>query len=1577
MGASYGGKIELLGWREYRNALKTIGAELQATSAKLKVVASSYDKSDKSVSAFAARSKALSDLLATQEKKWNLAKEAVQKFSTQVDATASKLQSRQALLEQERTKLQQIADQYGKASSQYKAQSEVVSKLEKEVAGLTNEYDQLNTQLNKTKAESDNAEAAMRKTAAAMDKLGKEAEAAGVNTDELGVAIQDSGHKAASAAGGGYTVFKNILANLATSVIQKVTDGVKNMASAVYEAGRDFDSGMSRVEAISGATADEMEQLTAKAKEMGATTKFTATQATDALYYMSMAGWKANDMLAGLPGVMNLAAASGEDLSRVSDIVTDALTAMGYQAKDSGRFADVLAASTANANVSVDTMGATFKYVGAVAGSFGYSMEDVAESIALLGNSGIKAEMAGTALRSVMMRLATDTGKATQAANELGVKITDSKGNMRDWSTVTDELRKSFSKLTDQQKSQYAKTIAGTEAMNGFLTLMNSTEADINKVRYAIQNSTGAADEMAKTMLDNVGGKMTLFKSKLESVYLVIWKKLEPTIKKFIDTASKALDKVDWEAWGEKAGKALQKVAAGFKWIIDNRRLIVGAVSAIVAAFAYSKIMDFTKAIGAAASGLLTTATGAKTATDAIKMLTTAQSAGTVATNALTVATNLFKAAWATNPIGVVVTGLALLAGGIIAVNKAMGQTPHGQFMNNMKEQREAIQEAKNSWDDLQTAQQEQINSSMTEITNYKVLKDELDGLIDKNGKVKKGYEERASFLVSTLADAFGVEISMQDGVVKGYDKISKAIDKLIEKKKAQAIIDSQEASYTEAVNKRAEATQRLTDLDAVYQEKLKALIGLQEKYGTDLNQITIQHGQGVAKRVAQAQDEFKAAKENYDGQQELLEQYTYNISTYEDNLAKFHAEKYSEMTTATWEWVKQFQGAGDAQKAQIEANIKNEEDYSAWLQKKYQETGDNVYKTEYENSQKRLKQHQQDLKQYTSATEEGLSKEKVVWRDGLDETLSTIVGKKVEFRDSGDGNVQAYVDGVKMGEPKSKQEMATLVTNAIKEITKKEPDAKTAGENVIEGVNKGISSQDKQNSVFRSIANFGSSLLGKLKAALKEKSPSKATEEMGVFLIKGLENGVSSEADNAMAQMRSLGTDMLNIFDEALQIAGGVSKVTEDKGKAIAKGVIDGVEKYKTVNKKKVKKTADELAKEYVSAANTRINELKKANNVTLGEEVTFWEKVVATCKKGTKGYDSAVAKLTTAKNNVKKQAQEVTEAYIEGVAKVNEQLEKDIAKLEEEYAKAVSQRQQAIVNSLGLFDEVKLDAALTTDKLIQNLQDQVNALAEWDATLDILKKRLGSDSGLLKDLEGMGVSALGNMQALAAMSEEELQTYVELYNEKQNIAKERAEKEAEELRKTTDEQIRKLQEDARKQITKLTNTYKEELKKMGANAKNASKQVGTNIAAGIKAGLDAQMPSVKASIIRQINEIVAAAKKAAKIKSPSRVFRDEIGKMLAAGIGVGFEDEMANVQKQMAATMTDLTTQMQAALPEAYSMSKLSDAYTKIAAPEQTTQVDAVEALKEALYQTKVVMDGDEMGRFVDKTVTNLVYN
>lgn len=409
---------------------------------------------------------------------------------------------------------------------------------------------------------------------------------------------------------------------VASKGIGVATTAVTAFGGYAVKAGMDFEAGMSKVGAISGASAKDMAKLTAKAKEMGGKTKFSATESAEAMSYMAMAGWKTKDMLSGIDGVMNLAAASGEDLATTSDIVTDALTAFGLSAKDSGRFADVLAQASSNANTNVGLMGETFKYVAPVAGALGYSAEDTAVAIGLMANSGIKASSAGTALRSLFTNLAKPTKSVQVAMDALNISLTDSTGQMKPLNQLMTELRGSFAGLTKEQKAQYAASLAGKTGMSGLLAIVNSSDKDFNKLTKSINNSSGAAEKMADTMQNNLSGQITIMKSAIEGLAIEIYSSFSEQATQFVKSGTdiisnivKGLQNGDKTAVSTGINDLMNLIATG---IINAIPTVVNTAVEVVGAFAGGIIANTDQILSAIGSIVSNIGTKLSENTDAI-----------------------------------------------------------------------------------------------------------------------------------------------------------------------------------------------------------------------------------------------------------------------------------------------------------------------------------------------------------------------------------------------------------------------------------------------------------------------------------------------------------------------------------------------------------------------------------------------------------------------------------------------------------------------------------------------------------------------------------------------------------------------------------------------------------------------------------------------------------------------------------------------------------------------------------------------------------------------------------------------
>lgn len=456
-------------------------------------------------------------------------KNATEAIRHPIEAFKNKVADASTALETKRNKLSALSAAYNSAKNK--------------VADITKEF-------NKSAKESGTSSQKTQELAKKLNEAEKEAEEAKKELDDYSESVSKAGKNSNSASKGVGNFASKLGKGLATAgkiggaAVGAVGSGIAALGTYAAKVGGDFEAQMSKVSAISGATGDDLQALEDKAKQLGIDTKFSATEAGQAFEYMAMAGWKTEQMLDGVAGIMDLAAASGEDLASVSDIVTDAMTAFGLSADQSTHFADVLAKASSNANTNVSLMGETFKYVAPVAGAMGFSVEDTATAIGLMANAGIKGSQAGTALRAMFSRLAKPTDEVATAMKTLNLSITNSDGSMRELDDIMADLRNGFDGLTEAEQTQIASQLAGQEAMSGLLAIVNTSEAEYNKLADAVNNADGAAKNMAATMANNLQGQLTLLKSSAEGFGLALYDKIQVPLTEMASWAVESLNQL-------------------------------------------------------------------------------------------------------------------------------------------------------------------------------------------------------------------------------------------------------------------------------------------------------------------------------------------------------------------------------------------------------------------------------------------------------------------------------------------------------------------------------------------------------------------------------------------------------------------------------------------------------------------------------------------------------------------------------------------------------------------------------------------------------------------------------------------------------------------------------------------------------------------------------------------------------------------------------------------------------------------------------------------------------------------------
>lgn len=928
-----------------------------------------------------------------------------------------------------------------------------------------------------------------------------------------------------------------------------ISAAVGGIGVAAVKTTADFDSSMSNVSAISGATGEDFDKLRDKAREMGAETKFSASEAADAMSYMAMAGWKTEDMLGGIGGIMDLAAASGADLATTSDIVTDALTGMGYTAADAGRLADVMAAASSNANTNVEMMGETFKYVAPVCGSLGYSMEDTALAVGLMANSGIKASQAGTQLRGALTNMVKPTEAMEGVMNELGIEIANEDGSMKSLDETLKILRDSFAVTTEEQKaqrlatleqqavadgygdslkglteeekyfqlamyagqeqvkdmseaqfkkmaqdklgikvtkktnreqvaqnlalelgtqaiegltqeqqSQYAATLFGKEAMSGMLAIINASEEDYNKLSDAIANSEGVAKSMSETMQDNLNGQLQILKSQLEEAAISIGDALMPKIRELVKKIQ------EWTDW--------------FNQLDESQKEMVVTIGLVAAALGPMLI-----AIGKVSTGI-----GA--------LLHMTSSLGGV----------LGALGMTGGPIMMTVAALGLLGAAYLTV-KDDSDEYYDKARELSEEEQDSIDRVdalKDSYDELAQRRQDSVTSIETQTQYESDLWKELQGIVDENGKVQEGYESRAAFISSELSQALGIEIGLNNGIIEGYQNIQGEIDKLIQKKQEEAILNAYEAEYQEALASR------------------KAL----------QDEIIVQSGQ-----AKQASEDYNKALENEKRLQseynQLMEEYAQNDSTGVTIGQRIELAKLGQELENAKGSVRGYKEHMDQMNISLKGSQEALDGFNN-LVVNWQGASAAIISGDQQEISNSLMLLQNDFKTAEASTRESLEAQCETYKTKLAEAREAV-------KQGTPGITDEYVAGLVNLELRSRQELAKVpenagnsATDAAAAVSGKAGEMESAGGDFAAGLAKGII--DNAKLVADAVINVADDTVEATRTAWDSHSPSRVAKDIGTDYPAGLAEGITEGTGQVTEAVTQLATAATSTLETQLQ---------------------------------------------------------------------------------------------------------------------------------------------------------------------------------------------------------------------------------------------------------------------------------------------------------------------------------------------------------------------------------------------------------------------------------------------------------
>lgn len=1335
--------------------------------------------------------------------------------------------------------------------------------------------------------------------------------------------------------------------------------------------GSDFEAAMSKVSAISGAAGEDLDALTEKAKEMGAKTKFSATESAQAFEYMAMAGWKTGDMLNGIDGIMNLAAASGEDLASVSDIVTDALTAFGLQAKDSAHFADVLARASSSSNTNVGMMGATFKYVAPIAGSMKYSIEDTATAIGLMANAGIKGEQAGTALRAMLTRLVKPPKDAAAAMKALGLSAENADGTMKPLRQVLKDMRKGFADLDDSQKAQYAASIAGQEAMSGLLAIVNASDEDFEKLSSAIDNADGAALTMAETMQNNLKGQITILGSSLEGLGIEIYEGMEEPLKGAAEAGIEYVNRLTevfksdgltgivqetGEIFAELATKAAQnapkmvhaavsllqsfvagiaknrsqllKAAQDIVLTLVNglvsllpkqiRKPVEEAIKGMVSAFKnggldkavktlatvftnlakivgnvaktvlppLSKAIDFcaghldtllpllTGAVVAfkgftiiqKTSGMLTTAASAfkaaSIAAEAYSLqqqaaaitgraynveLTVSQAAVGLLTGKVTLATAA-QAAWnaimSANPIGIVVTAVAALAAGLgvlaLATREEAQETDEQiiksqQLVEEAEKLNSTVDDQVNSWKELKNSKEEGLAADIAQIDNTESLWEQLQNITDENGKVKKGYEDRAAFITTTLSDALGIEIKMTNGTIEKYKELKGKVGELIQAKRTEAVMEAMNAEYKEAIAKRMEAANKQADL---YNKKIE-LENQLKKNGLELDQLKIDLQEAILsgdsyeedrinKRIAKYEEESKKVSEKLEETNKSYQKQAALVADY-SNTIQLNEELAAAAATGNTEKI-------NAAIVKLTSGLK---------------TATNANQSELEQQVENMEQHERYIRQAVENGTPGFEKSMVDQAHQATEAAKVELNTaKKKYKTSGQSGGYQYTVGVGGGIDSGKDNINKKGKEAINEAGKGGENAdpyglgNSLGADFASGFAAGIENSAAKRAIEAGGAKIVAAAKNSTKKAQDSNSPSKLAAKLGRDYGNGYAMGIEKQAKTVAKSAKSLVKQAANTMKAAVKNGN-----FEAAGEKASKNFESGMNKAVSSAEKSVKN----LVNKYTA-------EIKKKSPKAAKEYEKYGKSLIDAFSKS---FESQAKAATT---------------------KVTNALTKLAESTQEKYDEIINKR-DSLRDKLSDFGDLYTKSSKGNVKL-GDLKKNTEQINQYAKNLDKLKKK-----GVSKDLMSEIVSLNAEDGAafaskLASLSDKELKAYNAAFVEQQKAAK-----------KISDQYYAG-------EISSLKKNFTSQVNKQLSGLTKQLNNIGKDAAAGFAKGINSK--NISKDLKKFSDSIVKKIKKDLKIKSPSRRLEDEVGAMLPPGVAQGIEKN-GKVLNQALENMSD----------------------------------------------------------------------
>lgn len=881
------------------------------------------------------------------------------------------------------TSLKQLEDLYGKNSDEVKVYKEALDEQQKVVDKSEDSEKNFAQQIDRTNKKIAESEAELTKTNSELTKYEKTADGAGDETKKLAEKEKEVAERTQQM-NDNFSTANIVIANLVTEAIKKLANELVDLSKQVIETGSGFEDSVKGLASILQESSDSyvIRDLADYFEELGTQSAYSATEIAKNAQILANAGYESDQIKDSIKIIGELAAGTGEDFETMANIVVDGLAAFGMSSQEATRFSDALAKSAISSNTNITQMGEAFKYVGAVAGTMGYSVESVGVAMGAMANQGVKASNAGTTLRSIISRLATNTSKARDSIEELGISFFDADGNARplvgtlgadglagtadDTTGVLDELRAAMAGMNDEQKSTIEKAVAGQRGLAGLAAIVNTSTDDWNKLKQEVQECNGTVEQMADTRLDSYSGDVKKLKNQWEQTASTMYQEVEPSLRKVVRALTNLMKtdffKKDVKKIASGFGDALEKVADITSDLNPATIAAVANLAKMATTFAATTITinKTSKVI----SGVVDTGKGLGSL---FSLLKTTTSEATSVTSGFSGVLSVLG-----NNIGLVTTGVGLATAAVVGMVAGLkdAQEIHMEEMNALYGLNDATKETienVNSLSESYASLQESSTQNALAITNeygyYEQLAAEYDSIKAKGDAITTSDQQRADTILNVLSQALGIEKTQLEEQITTEGNLTNAIAQTIEMKKADALLTVYQDQYAEAIQKVSEATQYQTELLATRQEQQGKVNALTDQATalhnllSDSENLTSEKAKelsdkysGVLGALTIAQNGLKSTDDALATNKATLENSQATISNYEALVGAAASGSAEQVESAVNKMTGNFKTANDAS---YESLYKQTQNYKTQWQ---------TAKTEYESGSRTVTKSQVDM---------------------------------------------------------------------------------------------------------------------------------------------------------------------------------------------------------------------------------------------------------------------------------------------------------------------------------------------------------------------------------------------------------------------------------------------------------------------------------------------------------------------------------------------------------------------------------------------------------------------------------------